>query len=174
MYIDTIKLKKSLIYVAAILFAVLSAGTVVYYIICPSAAYFHADCSDTILWAQASYDSGAMFNPDFGYAAMLPFGGTTLMIPFIGIFGVSMTTHRIGMVIFALIMFASVFGLCKTIRLGTPLSLTATGAFALVMCSSEKMREIFYEHVIYYSISAVIIFVLLSLFVKFKENFEND
>ena len=174
MYIDTIKLKKSLIYVAAILFAVLSAGTVVYYIICPSAAYFHADCSDTILWAQASYDSGAMFNPDFGYAAMLPFGGTTLMIPFIGIFGVSMTTHRIGMVIFALIMFASVLGLCKTIRLGTPLSLAATGAFALVMCSSEKMREIFYEHVIYYSISAVIIFVLLSLFVKFKENFENE
>ena len=78
MYIDLIKLKKCLIYFAALFFAVLSAGTVVYYIVYPSAAYFHADCSDTILWAQASYDSGTMFNPDFGYAAMLPFGGTKI------------------------------------------------------------------------------------------------
>ena len=174
MYIDLIKLKKCLIYFAALFFAVLSAGTVVYYIVYPSAAYFHADCSDTILWAQASYDSGTMFNPDFGYAAMLPFGGTTLMLPFIGIFGVSMTTHRIGMVLFALIMFASVLLLCKTLKLSTPLSLTATGAFAFVLCSSEKLREIFYEHVIYYSICAVIVCVLLSLFIKFKENFESE
>ena len=174
MCIDLIKLKKSLIYFAAVFFAALSVGTVVYYIVCPSAAYFHADCSDTILWAQASYDSGTVFNPDFGYAAMLPFGGTTLMIPFIGIFGVSMTTHRIGMVLFALIMLASVLWLCKTIKLSTPLSLTATGTFALVMCSSEKLREIFYEHVIYYSICAVAVCVLLSLFIKFRDNFENE
>ncbi len=174
MYIDLIKLKKTLIYFAALLFALVSVGTVVYYIVCPSAAYFHADCSDTILWAQASYDSGTVFNPDFGYAAMLPFGGTTLMLPFIGIFGVSMTTHRIGMVLFALIMLASVLWLCKTLKLSTPLSLTATGAFALVLCSSEKLREIFYEHVIYYSICAVIICVLLSLFIRFKESFENE
>ncbi len=174
MCIDLIKLKKTLIYFAAILFALVSAGTVVYYIVCPSAAYFHADCSDTILWAQASYDSGTMFNPDFGYAAMLPFGGTTLMLPFIGIFGVSMTTHRIGMVLFALIMLASVLWLCKTLKFSTPFSLTATGVFALVLCSSEKLREIFYEHVIYYSISAVIICVLLSLFIRFRESFENE
>ena len=174
MRIDVLKLKKGLIYFAALFFAFVSVSTVVYYIVYPSAAYFHADCSDTILWAQASYDSGTMFNPDFGYAAMLPFGGTTLMLPFIGIFGVSMTTHHIGMVLFTLIMFVSVLMLCKTLKFSTPLSLTATGAFALVLCSSEKLREIFYEHVIYYSICVLIICVLLSFFIKFKECFENE
>ncbi len=174
MYIDVLKVKKVLIYASALLFAALSVGTVIYYIAYPSAAYFHADCSDTILWAQASYDSGTMFNPDFGYAAMLPFGGTTLMLPFIGIFGVSFTTHRIGMILFTLILFASVLWLCRAVKMSLPLSLTATGTFALVMCSSAKLREIFYEHVIYYSICVLIICVLLSLFIKFRESFEAE
>ena len=43
-----------------------------------------------------------MFNPDFGYAALLPFGGTTVMIPLVAIFGVGMTAQHIGMAIFAL------------------------------------------------------------------------
>lgn len=174
MYIDLLKLKKGLVYFITLLFALVSVSTVIYYILYPSGAYFHADCSDTILWAQASYDSGTMFNPDFGYAAMLPFGGTTLMLPFIGIFGVSVTTHHIGMVLFTLIMFTSVLWLCKALKFGTPLSLTATGAFALVLCSSEKLREIFYEHVIYYSICVVIICISLSLFLKFTQSVESE
>ena len=94
MFDSILKLKKIFAYVAAAVFAAISVSGVIYYIIYPSGAFFHADCSDTILWAQASYDSGSLFNPDFGYAAMLPFGGTMLMIPFIGIFGVSMTTRN--------------------------------------------------------------------------------
>ena len=89
------KLLKKILLAATALFMVASLATVIYYIIYPSAAYFHADCSDTIFWAQASFDGKTLFNPDFSYAAMLPFGGTMLMIPFIGIFGVSMTTHHI-------------------------------------------------------------------------------
>lgn len=151
------------------LFAFGSLATVLYYIIFPSAHFFHSDCTDTILWAQASYDAGALFNPDFGYAAMLPFGGTMLMIPFIGIFGVSMTTHHIGMVLFTLLFFASVWFLCRSLRFSLPTSFSALGVFALILCSSAKMREIFYEHVIYYSIATAIIFVLLSLLIRFRE-----
>ncbi len=152
--------------------AVFAAGalaTVIYYIIYPSAEFFHADCSDTILWAQASCDSGSLFNPDFGYAAMLPFGGTMLMIPFIGIFGVSMTTHHIGMVLFTLLFFASAWLLCRSLKFSLPMSFSAVGVLALILCSSAKLREIFYEHVIYYSIGVAIIFVLLSLLIRFRE-----
>ncbi len=173
MFVDLLKLKKFLIYAVSAFFAAISVTGVIYYIIYPSAAYFHADCTDTILWAQASYDAKALFNPDFGYAAMLPFGGTMLMLPFIGIFGVSMTTHHIGMVLFTLLLFASVFMLCRSLEFSFPLSMTALGAFAAVLCASEKLREIFYEHVIYYSICVFIICVLLSLFVKFKESLES-
>ncbi len=152
------------------LFAVGSLATVIYYIIYPSAEFFHADCTDTILWAQASYDGKALFNPDFGYAAMLPFGGTMLMIPLIGIFGVSMTTHHVGMVLFTLLFFASAWFLCRSLKFSVPMSFSAVGVLALTLCSSAKLREIFYEHVIYYSIAAAIIFVLLSLLIRFKEH----
>ena len=172
MFVDVSKFKKVLAYAASVFFAVLSVTGVIYYIICPSEAFFHADCSDTILWAQASYDSGTLFNPDFGYAAMLPFGGTMLMVPFIGIFGVSMTTHHIGMVLFTALLFASVLFLCRSLKFSYPLSLTALGIFASVLCSSAKLREIFYEHVIYYSICVFIICVMLALFLRFKESFD--
>lgn len=174
MFVDLIKLKKFFVYALSSFFAAICVTGVIYYIIYPSEAFFHADCSDTILWAQASYDSGTMFNPDFGYAAMLPFGGTTLMLPFIGAFGVSMTTHHIGMVLFTVLLFASVFVLCRCLDFSLPLSMVTAGSFAAVLCASEKLREIFYEHVIYYSICVFIICVLLSLFIKFKESLKES
>ena len=163
------KYLKKILLAATALFMVGSLATVIYYIIYPSAEYFHADCTDTILWAQASFDGKALFNPDFGYAAMLPFGGTMLMIPLIGIFGVTMTTHHIGMVLFTLLFFASAWFLCRSLKFSLPLSFSAVGILALVLSSSAKLREIFYEHVIYYSIAAAIIFVLLSLLIRFAE-----
>ena len=56
MTLDVLKLKNRLATAAAAIFAAASLAAVIYYIIYPSAKYFHADCSDTILWAQASYD----------------------------------------------------------------------------------------------------------------------
>ncbi|MBQ8763976.1 MAG: hypothetical protein IJZ07_07715 [Clostridia bacterium] len=159
---------------ATALFAAGALATVIYYIVFPSEEFFHADCSDTLLWAQASYDSGTLFNPDFGYAAMLPFGGTMLMIPFIGIFGVSMTTHHIGMVLFTLLFFASAWLLCRSLKFSLPLSFSAVGILSLTLCASAKLREIFYEHVIYYSIGVAIIFVLLSLLIRFKASFSES
>ena len=174
MFVDVKKLKDRLILIFAALFAAFSLATVIYYILYPSAAFLHADCTDTILWAKASYDGKTLFNEDFGYAAMLPFGGTSIMIPLIGIFGLSMKAHTIGMVIFAVLFFASVFWLCRSIKFSGALSFMSVGTLALVLCSSEKLREIFYEHVIYYSIGVVIICVLLSLFIKFKDAFRTD
>ncbi|MBQ8015837.1 MAG: hypothetical protein IJ264_06605 [Clostridia bacterium] len=173
MAIDFKKIKNRFAFAAAALFAAASVATVIYYIILPSEAFFHADCTDTILWAQASYDSGSLFNPNFGYAAMLPFGGTMLMLPFIGAFGVSMTTHHIGMVLFTLLFFASVMLLCRSLKFSWSLSFAALGSLAMLLCSSAKLREIFYEHVIYYSIGVLIICVLLSLLIRFNSAFDS-
>lgn len=115
------RFKKPLVVGAATFFMTFALSIVIYYIIYPSAAYFHSDCSDTILWAQASVDSKSLFNPDFGYAATLPFGGTMIMIPLVALFGVGMTAQHIGMVIFALLMFASFWLVCRSIKLSTPL-----------------------------------------------------
>lgn len=174
MFIDVKKLKDRLIFTFAALFAVFSLATIIYYIFYPSAAFLHADCTDTILWAKASYDGRVMFNEDFGYAAMLPFGGTAIMIPLIGAFGLSMKAHTVGMAIFTVLFFLSVLWLCRSLKFSGALSLMSVGSLALVLCSSEKLREIFYEHVIYYSIGVLIICVLLSLFIKFKDVFSSE
>ncbi|MBR2869482.1 MAG: hypothetical protein IKB88_10545 [Clostridia bacterium] len=173
MFLDILKIKKQIPVFAAAFFAFAAIGSVLWYILCPSAAFFHSDCSDTIFWAQASYDGKTLFNPEFGYAAILPFGGTLIMWPLVALFGVSMTTHRLGMVIFSLIFFGGIYLLSKALKFSQSLSLTTVGLTALILCSSEKMREIFYEHVIYYSISVAIICVLLALYVHFTENFSS-
>lgn len=161
--------KNSIIFGAATAFLTFAVLMVVYYIVSPSAAYFHADCTDTILWAQASLDSKSIFNPDFAYAATLPFGGTMIMIPFVAIFGVGMTAHHIGMVIFTLLMLASFLLLCRSIEMSVSSSFFTVGALAFTLCASEKLREIFYEHVIYYSICVAMISVLLSLLIRFEK-----
>lgn len=169
MLIDLKKLKSRSLLVLSVAFALGAIGTVLYYIFFPSAAFFHSDCADTILWTQASVEGKTLFNPDFGYAALLPFGGTAVMIPLVAIFGVGMTAQRVGMAIFTLLFFAAVFYLCKTMKLGLNRSLFAVGTLALTLCASAKMREIFYEHVIYYSIGILIICVLLSLYLRVTE-----
>ena len=64
-----------------------AVGVVAYYILCPSKGEFHADCTDTLYWAKATYDSGKLINPDFSYACLLPFGGSLLMLLFLPLFG---------------------------------------------------------------------------------------
>jgi len=174
MLLDFKKIKKNLPAVLAAVYAAAALITVIYYVFFPSAAYFHADCSDTLLWAQASYESGKVFDPDFGYAAMLPFGGTAVMIPLIGIFGASLTAHRVGIVIFALILFAAVYFVCRSAEFSRALSLFAVGTMALALCSSQKLREIFYEHVIYYSICVFIICVLIGFYLRCEKSFRKN
>lgn len=164
------KFQKVIALASAAFFAIFSIILVIYYIIGPSAAFFHSDCGDTLLWAQASHDGKTLYNPDFGYAAFLPFGGTMIMLPFIGLTGVSLTTHHIGMVIFTVLFFAALFYLCRSLEFSYPCSFTATGLMALILCSSPKLREIFYEHVLYYSISIAVICVMLSLYIRLTEN----
>lgn len=136
---------------------------VVYYILGPAEGYFHSDCTDTIFWAQASYDSGRLISDNFQYAALLPFGGNLLMLPFIPIFGVSMTTHNIGMVLFAVLFFLSLYALARS--LGYNLTKTAVLIFAvtLTLSGSNKLREIMWGHVIYYSLGILFLSFGLSL-----------
>lgn len=171
---DVNKTKDRAALAAAATFAFVCVGAAIYYIIFPSAAFFHSDCADTIYWAWASWESKSLFNGDFGYAAALPFGGTTLMTPLIGIFGVSMTTHHIGMVLFTLILFASAFALCENLKFSRSASFLAVGTLAAVLLASPKLREIFYEHVIYYSVCALSVCVLITLFIKYTRSHEKN
>lgn len=155
-----------------IIFAFLAIAQVIYYTVGPAEGYFHADCTDTIYWAQASVDGGSVFNSDFYYAALLPFGASIWLVPLIHIFGVTMGVHVAGMVIFAVLFFASVIFLCRSMEWSWEWSLFTSASVMLMLSSSDKMREIMWGHVIYYSLGLLILFVGLGLLFRLCRHLE--
>lgn len=143
--------------------ALIAVAVVIYFIVGPAEGYFHADCTDSILWAEAMYDSGKIFDEDFNYAALLPFGASVWLVPLIALFGVSMKAHVAGMVIFALLFLLSTVLLVRRMKYSYKASFGISALLFLILSSSEKLREIMWNHVIYYSLGLLLYFFLLSL-----------
>ena len=98
-----------ILFILSLLPAAAGTALAIYYILGPGEGYFHADCTDSLYWANASVESGSVFDETFRYAALLPFSGSAWMIPLIKIFGFGITAHNIAMVIFAVIFSAAVW-----------------------------------------------------------------
>ncbi|MBN1892569.1 MAG: hypothetical protein JW780_07295 [Clostridiales bacterium] len=150
-------------------------GSIIYYIIGPARGYFHSDCTDSIFWAYTSVESGWPINPDFGYAGILPFGSSLWLIPLVGIFGLTYTTHVIGMVIFALLFFAAIMFLAFRLEWKGVWRMLFVAGMLLLLSGSDKLREIMWGHVIYYSLSILFIVTGLALVIgyyggKFRKN----
>ena len=140
---------------------VITFGIVIWYIVCISKGFYHSDCTDTIFWTQAMFDGKTIMNPDFGYACLLPFGGNILMFPFVSIWGVSMKAQLAGMVLFAILFTLSLVYMCRTMGLNYKWCSLIVSSVLLVLSASPKLREIFWEHIIYYSLG--ILFLMLGL-----------
>ena len=136
---------------------------VLYYLFFCLKTEIHADCMDTIMWANASHNSGSLFNENFKYACLLPFGGQLLMQPFIAIWGLSYGAHLAGMVIFTGIFSSGLIFMLRKMDLST----LKTGGifFSLIMftMASKKLREIFWGHIIYYSLGLAFLFIGVGL-----------
>ena len=167
----TAKVGKWYVYfsIAMIAIALIATATVIYFIVGPMEGYLHSDYTDTIYWADASYTSGKVFNPDFKYAALLPFSANIWFIPLIAIFGVSMRAQVIGMVVFAILLIASLYFMCRSLKWSMPWTAFTISAFLMIMSSSDKLREIMWGHVIYYSLILIVIFFGLGLVSRFSE-----
>ena len=137
---------------------VVALGLVAYYIICPAKGEFHADCTDTIYWAKATFDSGKLISPDFSYACLLPFGGSLLMLLFLPFFGLSMTTHMLGMLLFFLLLTAVLCWMLREMHWDYRWICTTAAIFLMILSASKKLREIFWGHTIYYSLGILFLF----------------
>ena len=98
--------KKHWISALSVVLAILSLGICLYYIVCLSKGDFHSDCTDSLYWANATVESGKVFDENFRYAAMLPFSASLWFIPIIKLFGVTMRAQIIGMSVF-LVLFTT-------------------------------------------------------------------
>ncbi|MBO4493129.1 MAG: hypothetical protein J5724_01960 [Ruminococcus sp.] len=144
--------------VTAFLFlgAVFTTG---YYVTTTSKGEFHADCTDTIMWANASAESGHIYDKDFTYACFLPFGTNTIMRPLLHFYGLSMKTHIIGMTCFFILLTLFMVLLMREITGDMPISLTGTAMFLALTLSTPKMREIFWGHTIYYTLGILFLVI---------------
>lgn len=139
------------ILLAALLLA-LGIGWVLYYIIGPSEGFMTSDCTDSLRWAQATLESGRLISDSFHYAALLPFGGNLIFLPFIAVFGYSMTAQICGLVTYALLFTAALYYLARRLGYGRAESAGLTSLVLLIMSSSAKLREIMWEHIFYYNL----------------------
>jgi hypothetical protein len=158
---------KILVRMAVVLPALIALGSIPYFILGPARGFFHADCTDTIYWAEAAVESGRLLNPDFGYAALLPFGANLWLIPLVRLFGMSYGTHSAGMLIFVLVYGAAALFLATQLRLsGIWRGILVTGML-LLLSGSAKLREIMWGHVIYYSLGILFLMIGLALIVRY-------
>ncbi len=160
------KLRKVLTYLIPVLMFAYAAYVAIYYIFFTSQGEFHADCTDTIMWANASHESGSVFDPDFIYACFLPFGINLIMQPLISIFDVSLTTHHLGMFAFFLLLTVFLLLTLKEMKFDIRYSLIGVAVFIALTFSSPKMREIFWGHTIYYTLG--ILFIAIGCFLYFR------
>ena len=156
--------RKKLAVAAAAVFAAAALLCAVYYALLPSRGYFHSDCSDSILWAKAAIDDGSIISGNYNYSALLPFGGQQIFELFIRLFGVTMKAQVLSMAVFIVIFAAGAFFLLFALGFDVTGSLFASGMLLLVCASSIKMREIFFSHVIYYSLSICLMCFIGGLF----------
>lgn len=134
-----------------------------YYIYGPGVGYFHSDCTDTMYWANAALEGNGIFDPQYNYAALLPFSTVWIMQPLIKIFGFGMTAHNLGMAIFAVIFAGSIYFCARSAKFSHLWSGTAVFAVFMILSCSDKLREMMWGHTIYYSLGLVLMFFLLGL-----------
>ncbi|MEG0547137.1 MAG: hypothetical protein RR552_08175 [Oscillospiraceae bacterium] len=134
---------------------------------------FNSDTVDVMMWAKTAYESGHLINPDFSYAAIIPFGVSLLMLLFIPFFGISYTSMVLGMLAFVFLLYLALIAFFKTIGLSSKWICIALISLSALMLCSTKMREMFLQHAIYYSLSLLFILVGLTLSIKLIEFIEN-
>lgn len=151
-----------------------SAATVLFYTYLPARTTFYADTSDTLYWAAASYDSGKVFSQQFHYATLQPFGGSLLMLPFVAVLGFGLKAHLLGMVLFVCIFMAGLWFFCTSLKISTNRRLLLFSAVLMLLSGSPKLRELMWEHVIYYSLGILFSLVLFGLCFRLFAAFASD
>lgn len=157
-----------------VLLGIMTFGIVLYYVVEIAKGYYHSDCTDTIMWAQAACDAGGLVNEDFGYAGLLPLGGQLFMMPFVALWGVGLKAQIAGMTIFYICFCAALIIICRAMKFGWGWTGTTFSAVLMFVSSSEKLREIFWEHIIYYSQSVLGIIVGVALALLCLNNWDDD
>ena len=167
--------KKSLLwhvlsYVIGCFVGLLGIALVLYNILGPAEWYMTSDCTDSLLWGQATLESGKLVSPDFHYAAVIPFGGNLIFLPWLAIFGYSMAAQIGGLCTYAILLFAAVIYLARGLGYKPYVAGGMLTVLLLILSSSAKLREIMWEHIFYYNLGILFFCLGLGLAVRIFKN----
>ena len=144
--------RRPLSFLLALIILAVGVGAVLYYITGPAQYYMTSDSTDSLRWAQASYESGKLISEDFYYAAILPFGGNLIFAPFIAVFGYSVAAQLAGLVVYTLLLVWAMYYMATGIGLKRVEAAALVSLTLLILSSSPKLREIMWEHIFYYNL----------------------
>jgi len=125
-------------------------------------AEFHADTTDTLLWAAASLDAGSVVSPTFRYAYFIPFGGNCFLVPFLALFGTGVTALRCGMTAFLVVFVFAAYALFRSLKWRRATCWLSIALVLTVASATPKMREIYFGHILYYSLGTFFFFLGLA------------
>lgn len=148
--------------------------TVIYYMLGPSEGYIQSDCVDTLTWANATVESGEFFSSTFCYPYLLPFGSTFLFYPFAAIFGFTMLGYRLAMLFFMLVFAIAIYFCVRGVGFSKNTALITVSAEFMLVSSSVKLRELFWEHIIHYSLGAFLALALLAFVFYFIRYYKDN
>lgn len=123
---------------------------------------FHADTTDTLLWAAASLDAGSVASPTFRYAYFIPFGGNCFLIPFLALFGTEIAALRCGMTLFLAVFVFSAYALFRSLNWKRTTCWLSIALVLTVASATPKMREIYFGHILFYSLGTLFLFLGLA------------
>ena len=151
------------VYAITTLLFLLTVGLACYYIFGAANSVITSDSADTLLWAQASYEAKGLVNPDFYYATLLPLGAHLLMVPWIAIFGLSVTAQTLGMFCFFVILLCSMLFCFRSFGWKYSRVFLSSAFMVILTLASAMNRAMFYGHILYYSQGLLYVFVGLGL-----------
>ena len=125
-------------------------------------AEFDADNVETIMWAEATLETGKLADPDFFYwSTLIPVGGNLFLAPFVKAFGVSMTAQRVGFTVLAVLFAALLVLALRTCLPSWNLAMIGAGLIMICTTATEWLRDIYWATIVYYSLSTFIILMCI-------------
>ena len=122
-------------------------------------AEFHSDTADTLFAAAAVFDAGSIASPTYHHSYFLPFGGQLLVLPFLSAFGIGISALRCGMTVFLLCFVFATYALFRSLKWSRAACWLSSALVLVVASATPKMREIYFGHVLYYSLGTLFFFL---------------
>ena len=73
------------------------------------------DYLEDVYWAKATLESNSLVNPDYNYVYLVPFGANLIMAPFVAVFGVSLLSNQLGMIVYFALYLSSLYYFASSI-----------------------------------------------------------